>query len=322
MIEKLPTDVVLGDGGSIFEMERRGYIQAGPFTPEVVLEAPEAVVQMHRDYARCGAELIQALSFYGSQDKSPRWRELNAEAVRLARLAAGPSRLVAGGLSPTPSFREGVRGEDLERVMLNQLMPQLEAGVDLIIGETFLWMEEALTALRVAKSLDCFVVLTMNIGPKGSADGLTPAQCAKELSAHGADVVGVNCSWGPEVALPVAREMVQAVTCPVGCQPIAYQSSGETGPFESWADFPLGLERHQLCRQSFADFARQAKDSGIRLIGGCCGVSPAHIRAMAEAIGRTTEGSDKSPDLSQHMIPEVRARHAKENTSISLAESE
>jgi methionine synthase I (cobalamin-dependent) len=317
MIKSLPDDIVLGDGGSIFEMERRGYIQAGPFTPEVVLEHPEAVLQMHRDFARCGSQMIQALSFYGSEDKSSRWKELNSEAVRLARRAAGPQRLVAGGLSPTPSFRQGVRGPRLEEIMRNQLTPQLEAGVDLVIGETFLWMEEALTALVVAKSMGCFVILTMNVGPEGSRDGLSPGQCARELVSRGADVVGVNCSWGPTVALQVALEMAKAVDRPVACQPIGYESAEKAGPFESWPEFPLSLEKHQLSRRRFARFAREAADSGITLIGGCCGVGPAHIRAMAEVLGRSTEGSDKSPDMSKHMIPEVRERHRSKNPSAS-----
>jgi methionine synthase I (cobalamin-dependent) len=262
---------------------------------------------MHRDFARCGAELIQALCFYGSQDKSRHWDRLNREAVALARNAAGKTRLVAGGLSPTPSFREGLRGASLERLMQNHLTPQLEEGVDLVIGETFMWLEEALTALKVAKALQCFTVLTMNIGPGGSADGFSPAECATRLRDTGADVVGINCAYGPDKALSAARDMM-AVGCPVGCQPLGYHCSREEGPFETWPDFPLSLERHQVSRDIMAEFARQARDSGIHFIGGCCGVTPVHIRAMAEALGKITEASNKSPDMSRHIIPEVRAR--------------
>lgn len=300
---------LLGDGGSVFEMERRGYMQAGPYTPEVVLEHPQAVVQMHSEYRRCGADVLQALTFYGSDDKVRKLAELNRRAVLLAREAADGKAFVAGGLSPTPSFRAGASAQETKSVMARHLELQCEAGVDLVIGETFLWLEEALLALQVIKEAGLVAVLTMNLSLGGTPEGHTPAECARRLEDAGADVVGINCSYSPEFALPAALQMKEAVSCPVACQPIAYHNPHTKQPFEQWEDFPLNLEAHLLGRQAMADFAGRASEGGLSFIGGCCGVGPHHLRAMAEALGRVTEASDKSPDLSEHMIPEVRERH-------------
>ncbi len=296
---------LLGDGGSVFELERRGYIQAGPYTPEVVLEHPQAVLQLHREFVRCGADIIQALTFYGSGDKV-KDQTLNREAVLLARQAG--SKWVAAGLSPTPSFRQGKPAAEIQGLMEQHLALQAEAGVDLVIAETFLWLEEALLALKVIKDAGLPAVVTMNLGPAGSADGHSPADCARRLEQAGAEVVGTNCSHPPVRALAAALEMKRAVSCKVACQPIAYHHRGSERPFEMWDDFPLNLEAHLLGRQAMADFARQAFEGGLDLIGGCCGVGPHHLRAMAEALGRTTPASDKSPDMSRHLIPEVRER--------------
>lgn len=301
-LARLGQGTVLGDGGSVFELERRGYVQAGPFTPEVVLEHPEAVLELHREFVRCGAEVVQALTFYGSADKLQQAPgHVNRSAVRLARQAGAV--WVAGGLSPTPTFRQGDRAEVLP-LMQEHLEAQLDEGVDLLIGETFAWLEEALTALQAMREAGVPKVITMNIAEQ-SREGISVEDCARRLEQAGADVVGINCSWEPRTALQAALRMAAVVSCPVACQPIAYRGSG---PFESWPDFPLALESRLLGRKEMGDFARSATESGLAYIGGCCGVAPYHVRSMAEALGRLPQASAKSPDLSRHMIPEVRER--------------
>jgi methionine synthase I (cobalamin-dependent) len=310
-LARLQQGPVLGDGGCIFELERRGYVQAGPFTPEVVLEHPEAVLQLHREFAHNGAEVIQALTFYGSRDKLGRDpAEVNRAAVRLAREAA-PSLGVAGGLSPTPTFRHGDRSEVLQ-LMRQHLEAQLEEGVDLLIGETFLWLEEACLALQAMHIADLPRVVTMNIGPQGSRDGFSPDECARRLEAEGAHVIGVNCSYDPQTSLTTT--LLMKTGCYLACQPIGYLHECG-GPFESWAEFPLELESRQLSRRALGNFARQAELHGVRFIGGCCGVAPYHVRSMAEALGRKPASSAKSADLRLHMIPEVRERSAAEKLS-------
>lgn len=159
----LRNGIVLSDGGCVFELERRGYIQAGPYTPEVAVEFPEALLQLHTEFRRAGAEVIQALTFYGTGDKvGDDADRINRAAVRMARQAA-QGALVAGGLSPTPTFRESKPGTlDLMR---RHLEAQVQEGVDFVIGETFCWLEEALLAVQAVKEAGLYCMLTMNIPP-------------------------------------------------------------------------------------------------------------------------------------------------------------
>ncbi|MBI3927705.1 MAG: homocysteine S-methyltransferase family protein [Armatimonadetes bacterium] len=310
ILKMLAADVVLGDGGYVLELEHRGYIQAGPYTPEVALEHPEALEQLHREFARAGAQVLQACTFYGSGDKlelvgrQHQVEDINRAAVRLARKVAGESLLVAGGLSPTPTFQPGDR-RPLE-LMVRQVQVQADEGVDFIIGETFIWLEEARLALEAIRTTRLPAMITLNIGLGGSRDGHSPEECARRLEDAGADILGSNCSYDPEISLQVASRMAAATGVFAACQPLGYRT-GEI-PFTELPEFPLGLEERQLTRFAMADFAARARDSGIRFIGGCCGVAPYHLRAMAEALGRTPSAGAKSPDLSRHIIPEIRRK--------------
>ena len=113
ILERLAEGVVFGDGGYVLELEKRGYVIAGPFTPEVVLDHPEAVKQMHREFIRSGSEVIQAFAFYASREKlanvgyGEKVLDLNRQAVKIAREVAGDDVLVAGNLSTTWSFKQG-----------------------------------------------------------------------------------------------------------------------------------------------------------------------------------------------------------------------
>lgn len=315
ILQALAKGTVLGDGGYVLELERRGYIQAGPFTPEAVLEAPAAVEALHVEFKRAGAQVLQALTFYGDGGKlsvvglDASVERINREAVRIARHVAGSTCWVAGGLTQTQLFQPGASSQPAaERAWAEQLEVQCVEGVDLLVGETFLRLEEAECALRVMRRTGRPVMLTMNAGVTGTLDGFSPAECARRLGDQGADVVGINCSWDPWVSLELAAQMRAATHVPIACQPIGFRTPVATVPFTRMEEFPLALESLQMTRFELADFARRAEERGIRFIGGCCGVAPYHIRSMAEALGRTVPASAKSPDLARHVIPEVRAK--------------
>ena len=314
LAERLAAGVVLGDGGYLLELEHRGYVQSGPYTPEVVVEHPDAVHQLHQEFARAGAEVLQALTFY-ADDRGRGWTdaymaEVNRQAVALAREVAGPDRLVAGTLTQTVAFEPGsaASARRAADIFAAQLEAQCEAGVDLVIAETFRYLAEARVALAAILAAGVPAVVTLNLGPHGSHDGADPAQCTVALGGEGAVAVGVNCNWDPDVSLRVARAMVAAAPAgvAVACQPVAYRTTDPAVPFVGLPEFPLGLEPLQLGRDHLARFAREAAEAGVGYIGGCCGVGAYHLRAMAEALGRTTEASAKSPDLSRHVIPEIR----------------
>lgn len=316
ILERLKDGIVLGDGGYVMELERRGYIQAGPYTPEVTVEHPKAVKQLHFEFKRAGAEVLQALTFYASEDKlqtvdrAHQVDEINQAAVRIANEVAGSDALVAGVITLTVAFKRGDPNsrERVREVLTRQVAVQKEAGVDFFIGETFINLEEAMIALEAIRGSGLPAMITMNIGPLGSADGFSPKECACRLVGEGADIVGVNCSFDPEVSLITAEKMRTATHAYVACQPIAYRTLDPSVPFTLFPEFPLALESRQLTRFELADFAIRASARGINFIGGCCGVAPYHIRAMAEALGRRPPASEKSPDLVRHVIPQVQLK--------------
>jgi betaine-homocysteine S-methyltransferase len=295
ILERLAEGPVLGDGGYLLELEKRGWVRAGPFTPEVVLERPSALHELHVEFREAGSEVLQALTFYASRDKlatvglEDKVEELNRTAVRIARDAAGDRCLVAGNLSLTWMYEEGgSKARDrVAQTFDEQLRQQVDAGVDFIIGETFSWLGEALIAAERAKKTGLPVMVTMSFEEKDvTSDGKTPADCARALRDAGCDIVGINCLRNPDTTLPLAEEMVKAVDVYVAAQPAGYHTPKGKPDFTSLPEFPTGLDPLQYSRHEMAEYARKAKDLGIRYIGACCGVVATHIREMAVALGK------------------------------------
>jgi betaine-homocysteine S-methyltransferase len=300
LLERLAEGPVLGDGGYLLELEKRGYVQAGPFTPEVVIEHPDALAQLHREFLRAGAEVLQTMTFYASDDKlatvglEGKVDEINRAAVGIARaVAAEAGALVAGNLSLTwaydpadPASADHVRG-----LFDRQLSDQLEAGPpDFWIGETFSYLGEALLFVERAKATGLPTMVTMSFEtlPAKAYEGEGPGEVAKRLADAGADVIGVNCLNGPEQQLPIALAMVEAVgvSVPVAAQPVAYATSAERPDFTAGPEFPYGLTSITLPRGDLAAFASDAVAGGVRYVGSCCGSVAEHVRAMAKAIGK------------------------------------
>jgi betaine-homocysteine S-methyltransferase len=300
ILDRLAEGIVLGDGGYLLELEKRGYVQAGPFTPEVVIEHPEALVQLHREFLRAGAEVLQTMTFYASDDKlatvgmAGKVDEINREAVRIAReVAAERGASVAGNLSLTWAYdpNDDATPDHVRGLFDRQLQDQLDAGPpDFWIGETFSFTGEALLFVERAKATGLPVMATMSFEklPARSYEGDAPGEAAKKLADAGADVVGVNCLNGPAQQLPIAIEMVEALggATPVAAQPVAYATSDDSPDFTSWSDFPYGLSARTLARGDLAAFAADARDAGVRYIGSCCGSVAEHVRAMAKVLGK------------------------------------
>lgn len=309
ILERLAEGPVLGDGGYLLELEKRGYVQAGPFTPEVAVEAPDALAQLHREFLRAGAEFLTTMTFYASDDKlatvglAGRVDEINRSAVKVAReVAAEGDALVAGDLSLTwaydpadPSSADRVRD-----LFDRQLQDMLDAGPpDFWVGETFSYLGEALLFVERAKVTGLPVMVTMSfeqVEPR-AYEGDTPAECARKLEGAGADIVGVNCLNGPEQQLPIAIEMRNAVSAYVATQPVAYRTTNELPDFTAWPNFPYALSAIQLARGEMAEYGRKARDAGIHVIGSCCGSVAEHVRAMAKVLGKlpVDEREWKSP---------------------------
>ncbi len=300
ILERLAEGPVLGDGGYLLELEKRGYVQAGPFTPEVSVTHPSALAELHREFLLAGAEVLQTLTFYASADKlatvglEGRLEEINRSAVRIAReVAAEGDALVAGNLSLTWAYspRDPKSADHVRALFDRQLEVQVDEGVDFAIAETFTWLGEALIAAERIRAAGLVAMVTMSFEAEpASYEGLGPGECARRLADAGAEIVGINCLRGPAVTLPLMREVREAVSGHVACQPVAYRTPPERPDFTSLPEFPEALDPLQLTRAEMAAYAVEARELGIDYIGSCCGSVAAHVRAMAKALGKLAPG--------------------------------
>jgi betaine-homocysteine S-methyltransferase len=299
--------VVLGDGGYLVELERRGYVDSGSerenvgtgrgsgqFTPEVAIEHPEALRGLHEEFRRAGSQVLQALTFFATREKLTRagygaeTERINDAAVRLVREVAGDEALVAGSVSRTQLFeREGTSAAGHARDLFAEQVRLLhDAGVDFLILETFFHLDEMQIALAEARRSGLPIIATMSFRPRAteSTDSYSVADCARAMVDGGAVVVGANCEQEPSRMLAILREMRGAVSVPLAAQPAAFRTTDETPCFTRLPQFPDALETIQVARQEFTDFARSAAAEGIGYLGGCCGCDASYIRAMARGL--------------------------------------
>ena len=198
---------MLGAEGYVFELERRGYIKAGPFVPEVVLDFPDAVRELHREFLRAGADVMVALTYYAHREKlRDVGREGDLEAMNRARRPARPGSRAggrrAGGRQRLQhlGLRSGRPGDraTVRAMYAEQLGWAVEEGVDFVISETNDYLGEALIALEVIRDLGLPAMVTLApTQPDQTRDGYGYAEACRILAAEGAQVVGLNCDRGP-----------------------------------------------------------------------------------------------------------------------------
>jgi betaine-homocysteine S-methyltransferase len=306
IVELIKQGPVIGDGGYLIELERRGYVNSGSgseqvgtgrgsgqFTPEVAIEHPDALRELHREFLEAGAQVLQALTFFGTREKLGRAgygtqvEEINFAAVKLAKHVAGDRALVAGSVSRTQLVeREGTDSLPKARDHISEQIRLLkDAGVDFLILETFFHLAEMKVALQAAAESGVPVIATMSFRPLVTqcSDGHTPAKCAQVMAELGALAVGANCEQDPPRMLSLLRNMRDAVDVPVAAQPAAFRTTDECHSFTRLPQFPDELETIQIPRAAFAEFGRIAKSEGIGYVGGCCGCNAAYIRVLAKA---------------------------------------
>jgi betaine-homocysteine S-methyltransferase len=317
--QRLAAGPVIGAEGYVFELERRGYIKAGPYVPEVILDAPDALRQLHREFLRAGADVMVALTYYAHREKlehvgrAGQLEELNRAAVRIANeIAREGDALVAGNICNTWSYdpeHPVASGLVVRKQYEEQLGWAVEEGIDFVIAETFDHLGEALIAVDVCNKLDLPAMVTFaSVQPETTYDGFDYVDACRILAENGARIVGLNCSRGPATMLPLLERIRAAVDVAVAAQPVPYRTSATTPAFESLASpdgrhlFPIELESFQCTRFDMADFAHRAREIGVDYIGICCGAGPHHVRAMAEALGRETPASRYSPALELHPV--------------------
>jgi betaine-homocysteine S-methyltransferase len=318
ILEGLQSGILVGDGGAIFELERRGYVSAGPFTPEVVLEHPDAVRQMQVDFARCGADVLQAVTYYAHEEKlrarglEASVEELNAAAVRIARQVGQEyGCYVAGNLSNTWVYApdDPAAATETRRQFDQQIASQMAVGVDFFIAETMEYLGEAKIALESIRAAGVPAMITMGFKDRDTTLEETPLEEAfAALEGAGADIVGLNCFQDPEHMMPLARRARQAVGCFLATQPVAYNCACNAPHYfqaqkiDGRVAFPLDLDPITLPRSAMAAYALDAREAGVNFVGSCCGAGPHHVRAIAEALGRVTPNSRWTPQLTLHPI--------------------
>ncbi|MGH8266024.1 MAG: homocysteine S-methyltransferase family protein [Steroidobacteraceae bacterium] len=319
LLARLARGAVICAEGYVFELERRGYLQAGAFVPEVLFDHPEVVEQLHMDFVHAGSDVTQALTYYVHREKLRvigREKDLvpmNRAALRIAKsVARRTATLFAGDLCNTniydPADKNSLR--EVARIFDEQVGWAVDAGVDYFVAETLGWVGEATMALEAIKrhsKVPAVVTFAMHREAM-TRDGFTPAQACQRLEAAGADVVGLNCHRGPATMLPLLKEIRAAVKCHVAGLPVPYRTTAAQPSFMALTDpccgdqraFPVGLDPFVATRTEIFDFGREAFAQGIRYLGVCCGAGPHHIRALAESLGRHPPASRYSADMSKH----------------------
>jgi betaine-homocysteine S-methyltransferase len=321
LLERLEQGPVICAEGYLFELERRGYLQAGAFVPEVVLEHPELVAQLHREFVHAGSDVVEAFTYYAHREKlrligkEHALEEINRQALRIAAEVAGESgALLAGDVCNTNVYDPHDAGSaaTVRAMFEEQVGWAVDAGVDFMIGETFSWAQEALIALDVIQQtgLPAVITLAVHRAPE-TREGWTPEDACRRIEDAGAAVVGLNCTRGPRTLLPLVERIRAACDGHVAALPVPYRTTEAEPSFQSLTDpdcdcipgdraFPTALDPFVCNRYEMGEFAKAAADLGVTYLGVCCGAAPHHIRAVAEALGRTPPASRYSADMSKH----------------------
>jgi homocysteine S-methyltransferase len=275
--------------------------------------SPDTVTEIHQDYVRAGADVLETNTFGANRIKlrsfglGDKVRDINVEGARITRRAARDQAYVAGAIGPLGVRIEpwGKMGTDeAEAYFREQADALAEGGVDLFILETFRDLNEMGAAIAAVRSVsELPIVAQMTIEDDGnSLDGTPPEQFAPEMERRGADVVGVNCSIGPAHMLETVERMAGVTRARLSAQPNAGR--------------PRDIEGRNIYLSSpeyLASYARRFAQQGVRLVGGCCGTTPEHIRQMKTAIkqmnagrsaaaspvGRAPSGSPGVPDMAR-----------------------
>ncbi|HZI28458.1 MAG TPA: bifunctional homocysteine S-methyltransferase/methylenetetrahydrofolate reductase [Gemmatimonadaceae bacterium] len=286
LLERLldPEGVVVFDGAMGTMLYARG-VFINQCYDELNTRAPDLVRAVHAEYARAGAEVLETNTFGANRIKLTQYgleahtADFNLAAARIARDVAGDTCLVAGAVGPLGIRLEPYGPTSLEeaRATFSEQMAALkEGGADLFIIETFGDLEEIAQAVKAARDVDPTmpVVAQMTIGTDGHTPfGASSEDVARWLDGLGADVIGLNCSVGPQGILEGVERMVHVTRRKLSAQPNAGMPR-DVG----------GRAMYMASAEYMATYARHLVQAGAKIVGGCCGTTPEHIHAIAEGV--------------------------------------
>lgn len=288
-LEQVQQRVLVGDGAMGTMLYARGVFINRSFD-ELNLSQPGWVAEIHRAYAQAGAEIIETNTFganpivlarHGLADKL---RDINLAGVRLAREAAGDQAFVAGSVGPLGVYVEPLGKlsfAEARSAFRQQIEALIEGGVDLIMAETFghlAELRELIAAVRECGDLP--VAAQITIDDEGRAlDGTPAGEAAARMEEWGADLIGINCSDGPVTMLDALEQMSRATARPLIAQPNAGKPRNVDG-----------RNLYMVSPEYLAEYARQFIAVGAKLVGGCCGTTPEHIKWIRNYVRSTTAG--------------------------------
>ncbi len=293
-LERIKEQVLVGDGAIGTMLYVKGVGLEVNFE-HLNLVRPELVLELHGEYLSAGAQVIETNTFGANRTKlapaglDKKIAEINRQGAVLARrAAAGQDVFVAGSVGPLAR----VRGEERElaadesaAVFREQCLALAEGGVDLFILETFSDLEQLKIALKVAVETGLPVIACMAFSEGGrTTAGVGAERVARELTAAGAAMIGVNCGAGPLEALANVRRMAGATGLPLA----AYPNSG----FPEYVD---GRYIYRATPEYFAAMGLEMAGAGASLVGGCCGTTPEHIRSLADRLAGVKPGDRVAP---------------------------
>ncbi|MEO5951411.1 MAG: bifunctional homocysteine S-methyltransferase/methylenetetrahydrofolate reductase [Chloroflexia bacterium] len=266
---------------------------------ECNISQPDFVRRVHEAYIKAGAEVIETNTYganrfkLGSFDLADKVKRINIRGARLAREVrevSGLPVMVAGAVGPLgkPIKPVGlIPALEARDIFREQVEALLEGGVDLIMLETFRDLEEMRQALiAVKEACDLPIVAQMTFEEDGRTQlGNTSVEIVKALQQLGANVIGANCSTGPQRMSRVITDMISHATIPVSAQPNA-----------GWPETVNNRIVYVSTPEYMANFARRMQEGGAKLLGGCCGTTPAHIKALSDALRATTGTAEPATD--------------------------
>ncbi len=285
--ERLQSGVIVGDGGWGTMLAERG-LPAGAAPERWTLEHPEVIAEIARAYVDAGAELITTNTFGGSPIRLAQHRlenefeAINRRGVEVVREAIGRRALVSASMGPSGRLLAPLgdaEPEEVERGFAAQARVLVDAGADIICIETMTDLQEATLAVRAVRSASATIpiiaTMTFDITPRGpfTMMGVSVAQAAGGLIAAGADVIGANCGGGVAEMIAVAHAFLASTSSPIAIQPNAGLPVKKGGTLV----YPASPEE-------FAAALTPLASRGIRLLGGCCGTTPDHIRALRSGV--------------------------------------
>jgi len=274
---------VILDGATGTNLQNAG-MPVGVCPEQWILENPDVMVKLQEDYVAAGTNILYAPTFtanrikleeYGLQD---RLEEMNRELIAISKRAAKGRALVAADMTMTGQQLYPIGDlmfEDLVDVYKEQARVMAEAGADLFVVETMMSLQECRAAVLAIKEVcDLPVMVSLTYNPDGrTLYGTEPATATVVLQGLGADAIGINCSTGPEDMIEPVRQMAQFATIPILAKPNAGLPELENGKTVYRTD-----------AAEFASWGKKLVEAGAAIIGGCCGTTPEHIRALSEAV--------------------------------------